>query len=103
MQRIFVMILRHFFQVYIHAGIVKFKYNSSISSINLRQNEELPIMDVNLNYGCRPFLESGFGKSILQRSSGKYFNLFGHSTSVIADLRKVTELIFFHAFFYLQI
>ena len=92
MQRIFVMILRHFFQVYIHAGIVKFKYNSSISSA-----KSISIMDV------VPFLESGFRKSILQQSSGKYFNLFGHSTSVIADLRKVTELIFFHAYFYLQI
>ena len=46
-----------------------------------------------------PFLESAFRMSILQQSSGKYFNFFGHPTSVTADLRKIAELNFFHAFF----
>ena len=50
-----------------------------------------------------PFLESAFRMSILQQSSGKYFNFFGHPTSVTADLRKIAELNFFSCIFYLQI
>ena len=46
-----------------------------------------------------PCLESGFRKDVFQQSSGKYFNVFGHSTLFIVDLRLVTKLNTSHAFF----